>query len=388
MDTLTAQGLKELLEHTGRWCVSISTPTCPTWSPQRTDQLRFQEQTRAAGEQLLALGLRSPEVRDLLGPVQALTQDAGFWREQAEGLVVFASGELFRHYRLPVTVPELLMVAQRFAIRPLLPVLGEDLAFYVLALTQQDVRLLRCTRDVALEVELPELPRDVREATGYDEPERGFTTHAGTPTGAGGRPAAMVHTTGVRADDRKGDILEYCQQIDRRLRPLLEGRTAPMVLAGVEFLLSIHRQASTYPHLLDGVVPGSTNRLDDGELRRRAWPLVEAELSRARDEELARYRQSIGTGRASADLRQVLRAAYAGQVGTLFFVENGPVWGCFDPASGTLEVHEEPRPGDEDLVDAAVAGTARHRGSVFTVGEDALDGESRVAALFRYDVAM
>ena len=279
------------------------------------------------------------------------------------------------------------MVAERFAVLPLLPLLSEDTRFYVLALAQKEVRLIRCTRHAAHELALPQLPQSVGEATGFEEPQRGFAYHAGTPVGGGGQRAPMIHTIGVRADDTKEDIFEFCRQIDRRLAPLLQDKLARLVLAGVDYLMPIYHRANTYPRLMERGVSGSPERLSADQLRQRAWPLVEAELGAATEAALARYRQSIGTGTAAAGLEPVLRAANAGQVGTLFISQGAAIWGRFDAAAGRVEVHERAAPGDEDLADTAASCTLLHRGSVLMLPPQEMPGDEPVAALLRYEVA-
>ncbi len=385
MDTFTRDDLAELLADRGDFRVSIYTPTHRTWPQSKPDRIRFDNQVQDTQDALVRLGMRPAEARDALSPAAQLGRDEAFWHEQADGLAVFVGRGSLRRYRLPVPFEPMAVIGNRHAIRQLLPLVCDESRFFVLALSQQDVRLIRCTRDTAADLPLPAHPRTVAEATGFDKPERGFSSHGGTPSGAGGRPARMIHTIGARADDDKEDILEYCEQIDRRLHPLLNDQDAPLVLAGVEFVARIYRKANTYPHLLAADVTGSPARQSADELRRRAWPLVEGELEKEREKSLARYRQSIGTGTASGDLRVVLRAAHEGQVGDLFVPARGPVWGRFYPATGSVEIHDEQQDGDEDLLDAAAAYTLSHRGRVHVLPQDRMPDGARAAAIFRYE---
>jgi hypothetical protein len=84
---------------------------------------------------------------------------------------------------------ELVFVANRFHLKPLIPLLTEESGFYVLALSQNEIRLLEGNRYCAWEVELEHVPTSLAEATGYDEPERELQFRSKTPPGPGGEAA-------------------------------------------------------------------------------------------------------------------------------------------------------------------------------------------------------
>ena len=61
------------------------------------------------------------------------------------------------------------MVDDRFHVSPLLPLIAGDGHFFVLALSQNQIRLLEGTRDRVEEVELPGVPLGVRDALQGEE---------------------------------------------------------------------------------------------------------------------------------------------------------------------------------------------------------------------------
>jgi hypothetical protein len=101
---------------------------------------------REVEERLQDKGLRSPDVREILKPVERLVQESGFWRHQSDGLAVFFTAEEFHYYRLPLPFEELVVISDHFHRRPLLPFFASDGHFYILALSQNQVRLLEGTR--------------------------------------------------------------------------------------------------------------------------------------------------------------------------------------------------------------------------------------------------
>ncbi|MDO8786314.1 MAG: hypothetical protein Q7J12_08865, partial [Syntrophales bacterium] len=80
-------------------------------------------------------------------------------------------------------------LADRFHIKPLLPILRGDERFYLLALSQNEVRLLEGSRHSVREVDLKTLPKSLAAPLQYDVPERKirfYSSHVGA-SGAGNR---------------------------------------------------------------------------------------------------------------------------------------------------------------------------------------------------------
>ena len=92
-----------------------------------------------------------------------LLQENSFWRYAADGLALFLSTEQFQPYRLPLKFEELMVAGNRFHIKPLLPLFSSDGRFYVVALSQNEVRMLQCTRFSSMAVDLSELSGGLRE---------------------------------------------------------------------------------------------------------------------------------------------------------------------------------------------------------------------------------
>jgi hypothetical protein len=276
------------------------------------------------------------------------------------------------------------VVGERFHLKPLLPLLSGDGRFYVLALSQAEVRLFQCTRYSVGEVALESIPGSLAEALRYDDPERQLQFHTGTPTGTGKR-AALFHGHGVGTDDTKDNILRYFRQVDRGLRALLGEESAPLVLAGVDYLFPIYREANTYPNLLEKRITGNPEGLTAKELHGQAWKIVEFHFQREQKDAAARYRQFTGTDRASSDLKAIVPAAYHGRVEVLFVAVGIQRWGSFDPQENVVHLHRTPEPGDEDLLDLAAIQTLLHGGAVYAVEQEGVpDQKASMAALYRY----
>jgi len=114
--------------------------------------------------------------------------------------------------------------------------------------------------------------------------------------------------------------------------------------------------------------------------------VVEPHFLEARRQTAGLYRQMAGTGRTTNDLIDIVRAAYQGQIQFLFVPlaqENQPIHsGRFDPANQQVEIHERPKPGDEDLVDLALVFTLMHKGTIYSLEPEEIPDRPALAAIF------
>lgn len=383
MDQITVEELIQLTEEKGRPSVSIFQPTHRAGAGTEQDPIRLKNLLRDAESKLLEAGVRRPEARDLLKPAEDLLGDEIFWQHQSDGLAIYTSPGAFRFFRVPLGLEELVVAAHRYHIKPLLPLFTADGRFYLLALSQNEIRLLRGTRFGIDEMQLADVPRSLEEALRYDDPERQLQFHTRTPSG-GGRRAAVFHGHGGGNDDSKERIFRYFRQIDEGIHEILKREQAPLVLAGVEYLFSIYREANTYPHLVEEGVSGNPEGLSAEELHDRAWEVVEPRFRRGVEQAAGRFQELQGTGRASADLEEVVRASHIGRVETAFVPVNVHVWGSHDLGGDEVSTSEEPKAGDEDLLDLVATRTLRHSGVVYAVAPEEMPASGTVAAVFRY----
>ncbi len=389
MEIITREDIAELAaQHDGK-LISIYMPTSRAAFEPREDPLRLKDLLSSAEEMLAAGGARPPEVGEILSPAWSLLDDRLFWKDQGDGLALFISRDLFRTYRLARSFDPLLVVGGRFHLKPLLPLLAGDLRFYVLALSKNNTRLLQCTAHSATEMDIPGVPRDMAEALKYDVFDRQLQWQTKTPRTEAGdrkpgmRPAAF-HGQGFGGEDEKDHYLEFFRELARGVERVLDGDNAPLLLAAVEYVISLYREANRYPYLSEFEITGNPDRLRDEELRNRGWKLLEPGFKREREVAADRLRTVEGTGHASEDLREIVPAAASGLIDTLFVALDEQQWGRFDRTSGTVSRHYEKKPGDEDLLDVTAISTFLTGGRVYALNEEEMPVDAPVAAILRY----
>lgn len=386
MTILSIDELKTLVQQPNGLCVSIYMPTYRAGDIQQ-NPIRFKNSIRKAEELLVENGLSKTEALELLKPAQEIDR-ADFWEHQDNGLAIFIADGIFRYYSVPFTFNELVVVSDRFHLKPLLPLLTNDGQFYILTLSQKQIRFLECTRSSVREIELEDVPTNMDEALQYDETAKEGQNRIMTNRGGTNNPYPMAgsfHGQGSPdSDDIRQDLLQFFHQIDKGLHKYLNGKKAPLVLSGVEYHFPIYREANTYPHLLEEGISGNTKILTPEELQAEGWKIVEPLFLQAQQEAIEHYRELAATGKTTTDVKEAVPAAYFGRVEQLFVPVGVQQWGNFDPETNTVYLHSEAETGDEDLLNSAAIQTLLNGGTVYAVEPDKVPDNAPLAAVFRY----
>jgi hypothetical protein len=380
MDVVRRADLERLALQGAGPCVSLFLPTHRGGREVQQAPIRLKNLLRQAADGLEADGASAPTIERLLAPLRRLLDDRLFWQYQSDGLALFSRRGWWGSFRVPLDLPELATVADRFHVTPLLPLLTGDGHFFVLALSQNQIRLLEGTRDRLEEVDLPGEPLGGRDAL-QGEVERQVQLYVADRGGVGAR--GIFHGHGDVGDLQEERILQYFRSVDRRLREVLADEHAPMVLAAVEHLSPLWRRANTYPHLVDQTLPGNPEELRPDQLHARAWPIVEPLFLQAQRDAAARYDRLAGTGLTSQDPEEIARGAGEGRIETLF-VSQHPAGAAAVGATGEAASHRDASGAAGELVESAAVTTLTKGGTVYALPSGEVPGGGRAAALFRY----
>ncbi|NJL20408.1 MAG: hypothetical protein HC895_05625 [Leptolyngbyaceae cyanobacterium SM1_3_5] len=365
--------------------VSIYMPTVERGSETLQNTVRFKNLIRQAEAELEKYEFRPTNTGEFLQPAMDLDNDE-FWQHQSSGLALFISEGFFRFYQVPIETIELVVVSDRFHLKPLIPLLSRDDRFYVLTLGQRNVRLLEGNRyGMTREIEIEGLPKDIDDALQYDETAKDEQRRQG---GGAGRAALQgggsYHGQGGERENVKEDLLQYFNLVDKALHDFFRNRRSPLVLAGVSYLLPIYQEANTYNFIVENGIQHNTKERSAQELHAEAWTIVEPQFEAEKQKAIDYYHESIAAGKGSNDLNEVIQGAFYGRVEQLFVPVGVQKWGHFDSEAMELEVHEDAQPGDENLLNAAAVQTLFHGGIVYAVEPEKVPDDAPVAAVFRY----
>jgi hypothetical protein len=385
MENLTLDQLKGLAQQTASPSISVFLPTHRVGQDAQQDPIRFKNLLRDAEQQLLGSGMGSRAVTALLQPAQALLNDSYFWKNQYDGLAVFVAAHDFHYYRLPFEVEELLIIAGAYYVKPVLPLFTNNGHYYILAISQNEVRLFEGTRHSVAQLDLPdETPGSLEEVRKLDEPEKQFQFHTGTSQG--GVRDGMFHGQGPGEEEQKVWIEQYLNLVDTGLKEIFREQQAPLVLAGVDYLLPIYRKVSDYAHIMQEGITGSPEHLRPEELQEQAWPIVEAHFRHETEKTVAQYQQLANTEKAADNVEEIVAAAFSGRVDKLVLAVDSQVWGSFSLDTGKV-IHVSDRQSkqdDLDLLDFAAMKTLQNGGAVYALSQEQMPTDSPVAAVFRY----
>lgn len=387
MDILTINDLNELISNVEGLVISIYMPTFRSGVDIRQNPIRFKQLLREAEAKLYDLGMEKEEVETLLRPAKDFIAETIFWQNQSDGLAMFIHDEGVNYFRLPFDFKESITVGNKVHVKPLLPFFNGNGQFNILALSKNQVRLFRCTRQTVNELELINAPDSMHDMQVDDDPRTKLEFRLASPQGKNQLSYNNVtQANGNENDYEKNELTRYFRAIDQSLIEMHEGEIIPLVLVGVEYLIPIFREKSNYPYIVEDFIRGNPELLNGDELHKLAWELVEPIFTK--DQKLAqeKYEQFRGQKNKlfSNSLEKIIPAAFSGQVESLFLDNELQKWGKYNHESNKIELHEDEKDGDEDLMEYASILTLSRGGKVFAVPADKIPDKTPVAAVLRY----
>jgi hypothetical protein len=376
----TAREINEFAGNSNIWVTVLLATKAPG---NKTLSMRFQRALASVEEKLRLKPLATGTIRRIMGP---MAEVAGRLDEEARErtLALFCSPEELRYFWMPDQSADAVIAAKNIYIRPFLKKIEGEMVFYILALSQKDVRLLRCTEHTSEEVDVKDaITPNINDFLTTAKPDHVLDNRvtAGPSMGAG--PGVMFGTN--TEDESKGEYLHhFFKQVNDGVVGLLRGREKlPLVLCGVDEALAVYRSVNTWDSTPEDAVRGAPNGLRGGEMHARAIEV----LQRAKDKELenilAQHDRQAGEV-AQAGVDALVQFAYEGRILHLFAAEQASVLGFFDEGQFRARAHQTEHPGDEDLINAAAVQTIVHSGRVHVMPQALVPGNRPIACIARY----
>lgn len=280
-------------------------------------------------------------------------------------------------------VKPIVSTGDRFDIRTLLAIANTQTSFYILALSQNRTRLLKCTERSSEEVPLPGVTVNLNEAMQTRQPDHVLDNRssAGPSMGSGG---GVMFGTSTDADNKDEYLLHFFMEIDRAVGEVLKGSSDPLIPAGVEHEIALYRRVNSYAHLAEPGIHGAPDGLEGGEMHRRALAFLREYMAQPGNEVPADFDKKVGTGHASAHIADIVDAAYQGRVSHLYLQESATYIGAYDGVRQRVKHTLDPLDSPEDLIDGAARETILHGGIARMVPASAMPNGVPVCALYRY----
>ena len=389
MAIFNREDFKQLAEIKNDICISIFVPTARYGMDVLNGKhtIEFKNQIKDIRHKLEETSFKPREIEQILKPAEDLLNDKNFWNYQSDGLAMFLTNEFARHYSVPVKFDSFNYLGDTFYLKPMVPMLEDSGRFYILALSINKLRMFEAMRYSISEIPLEEydIPTNMNDALRIDEVDGDVQFHTGAREGEG----AMYFGHGDAGDDRPEYQKRYFARVDNELRAnILKGEKAPIVLAGVEWLIPLYKESANYKNIVDGFVGGNMEEADILKLHEKAWEKVKHLFDKDTEAGSERVQELIGTGRAETELKEVVKKAYYGLVDELFVANMENKWGHYDENEDKVTVHQEQTNGDECLLNFAAVQTILKGGKVHLVDKDQMPVvDSDIAAVYRTEAA-
>lgn len=366
-DIPTEAELRALASTRSLHCISIYLPTSTLTSEAEQSRIELGNHLTVALAQLEEVGAEKADVEGVRDGITHLIDDPFFWTYQSNSLVIFATPERVLTYRIPNRVTANVQVSDRFHLKPLLRAVAFPQAAFVLALSQNALRLVEVTIEgAAHEVPVTDMPADA---------SRVFATrgHSGSARLIGGEGETTL-------------LGHYARQIDDAMRPLLVSSHVPLIIAGAEPLASIFRGVCRYDGLASEAIHGNAETKSATELAAEARPILDR-LYAAEVAALAeRVSEAIGTGSGSSDLSDLARAATYGAISVLMVDIDRTISGFVDEQSGAITISESEDAVDYGVVDEIGRRALLSGARVVAVRADEIPGGAVAAGIMRFAV--
>lgn len=383
-ELLSKEMLAQLKDFTSECCISLYLPTHPSGMEvnEHQDTIRFKNALQEATKRLQEKGYDEGTIKRWLKPGYDLIRDDAFWIQQSKGLAVFISDGYFRFLRMRQSPSEKVYVNKSFSLAPLAGLLIHPEYFYLLVISKEQAKLFRADDYGMAEVKISNMP------DGVDGVKRMLDKSASTfrASGAASNGGANYHGIGGGNPDNKQNIAVYLEAVDDRLwETLLHQEYAPLLLAGVDYLIPIYRSVSDYKYIWEEALTGSHEHEDIATLYPQARAIMQPYFDQRLNKAIELYgNQSSNPALVSTNLAEIIPSAYYGRVSHLFVVKNEEVWGTFDEQSNELTIQGESTGDNEDLFDKAVTNTLLTGGEVFVLDREKMPVNSSMAAILRY----
>lgn len=370
VDIPTQPEINQMIAKRGEAMISIYLQTTPETQNIDATRTRLKQLTNEAVGQLEEVGVPKRTIWPIEELLHDLMDDDDFWRVQANSLAIFVAPDGLRSYRLPNHLSETVQVSDRFHIKPLLRAVSMPQHAFVLALAENEVRVVEILGDQpAQEIRVPNLPKDAASVAGTANVNS--RSYSGRQGGGEGQ---------------KHHLRQYCRQIDAALRGLLSGRHEPLIIAATEPLLSMYRLINTYPYMADSAIVSSPVRVPVHELANDARKILD-EINAESIADFAKvYAARENDGRATTQVARAARAATFGAVDTLLVDMDSVIPGLVDENTGEIVFDESDSAVSYGVIDEIAGRVIASGGRVIAVRRADIPQQAELAAVLRYSI--
>ncbi len=369
VDIPTRADLLALAEARHDASVTLVLPTTPVTREAQADRTAFGNLAGEALRQLEAAGTEKRTLWPLAEHLDDLAEDDEFWAHQARSLVVLATPDSLRSFRLPNHLTESVEVSDRFNLVPLVRAVTFAQQAVLLVLSEQAAQTYTIGPEGgATPLAVAGMPSDAASV-------------AHKASIAGRSPKRRLHGS----EGKKVHLRAYVRRVDEALRPVLQGREIPLALIATEPLASIFASVCSHAPLLTNMPAGLDQHASAAELSGAARTMLDGHYRTLVEAFGARFAALSDARRATVKVTDAAFAATFGFVDTLA-VDMDQVLPGWISEEGHVEYADAPGPESYNLL-GEIATRALATGARVVAGRTAdLPEGAPLAALLRRPV--
>jgi len=360
-------------------CLTITMNTHRMNNEAEQDPVRFKNLLKNARKKLQSKDFSEQQIDQFLEDLENLKNQPRFWQEQDDGLILFVTDDLFHYVKLPFNVDSKVYLDDHFYILPLIRLDQQDQDYFVLALSKNNVRLLKANRKTIEEIELENLPSSYDEFTELDVFE---TSLSKGNTGANG--SAGFHGKGDASDSKQrlGEL--FIKQVETVVTEYMRKQNAPLLLAGVSDITSHYLKFNHFHTVWEkDTLLGNPDHMSKEEIHRKSSVVSKKKIMNEIYDIADDSTNLINTGRFIYDVGELVKAAKYGQVETLFIQVSGFEFGTFDDKNDQVQKSGD---ADTEIYNLAATKCLQNSGTVYLLDRDHMPQKTEISAVLRYPV--
>ena len=373
-EKLLGEELLTMQKEKGKICISIIVPTHRLSPERRVDKLEVDRAIENA-RQFLQSKYAEPDIKPLLQSLNELYKEIDF-THNSEGLGLYVSPNLRLaiHYAFPVE--EKIMVGDNFELRDLLYKVNYAHPYFVLLLTEKEIRLFGGRWDDLFEINDNNFPKEYHEEYIYNQPSRG------TPD------AGYAHVRNFEKDKSALEEIrfkDFFRHADELLNTYLLGDT-PLVLLGTEKVLAWFENISVHKKHFANKIAGSYNYYNLTQLAEIAWPAMRMHLDNESVQLIKEFTEKIGEHHGISGIQEVWHAAKEGRAFKLLVEKDFRMSGFVDEDANHLYL-QPPKISHKilaDAVDDIIEMVLEKNGHVYFTDNGMLNEYQHIALITRY----
>jgi hypothetical protein len=280
-----------------------------------------------------------------------------------ESLLLFVNESICTYTRLPISVGNRVVIDKTFATRDLIRAMHQETNYFILVLSEQQVRLIEAMND-----------KVVQE---IGNPFPIINSHL-FPTSKAEKKNAQIESN---------RLSEFFNQVDKEFNAIHYIHPLPLLICSEASNYHEFKKIADNEHLIFPVFIKGNHLSEKGQvIAKEAWKVVKKYIIEKENKRLDELEEAISKGNYISDLNEIWEAIPSGQIQTLFLEES-----LFQSAqikeNNLFLVGDDQRQSEnvvDDIYDEIIEANMNHGGEIVFVPDGSLKKHNGFAAITRY----